>query len=99
MYIRNFNSNFLKNKSLSVQLMHPVRGNMFLVCVTVGLVLLASKYHKNVFQSVRHLCQCINSKSCKQSDNKKKDLKITLDKIILADTPEKCDYAIQRIHW
>ncbi|XP_043601729.1 exonuclease 3'-5' domain-containing protein 2 isoform X1 [Bombus pyrosoma] len=78
--------------------MHPVRSNMFLVCVTVGLVLLASKYHKNVFQSVRHLCQCINNKSCKQSDNKKKDLKITLDKIILADTPEKCDYAIQRIH-
>lgn len=78
--------------------MHPVKSKMFLVCVTVGLVLLASKYHKNVFQSVKHLCQRIKSKSYKQHDQKKKDLKITLDKIILADTPEKCDYAIQRIH-
>ncbi|CAK9807458.1 Exonuclease 3'-5' domain-containing protein 2 [Anthophora quadrimaculata] len=76
--------------------MHPVKNNMFLVCVTVGLVLLASKYRKNVFQSVKHLCQSIKSKSYKQTDNKK-DIKITLDKIILADTPEKCDYAIQRI--
>ncbi|CAK9824800.1 Exonuclease 3'-5' domain-containing protein 2 [Anthophora retusa] len=76
--------------------MHPVKSNMFLVCVTVGLVLLASKYRKNVFQSVKHLCQSIKSKSYKQTDNKK-DIKITLDKIILADTPEKCDYAIQRI--
>ena len=41
----------------------------------------------------------MKGKSCKQGDNKKKDLKISLDKIILADTPEKCDYAIQRIHW
>ncbi|KOC59183.1 Exonuclease 3'-5' domain-containing protein 2 [Habropoda laboriosa] len=76
--------------------MHPVKSNMFLVCVTVGLVLLASKYRKNVFQSVKHLCQSIKSKSYKQTDNKM-GLKIALDKIILADTPEKCDYAIQRI--
>ncbi|OAD52035.1 Exonuclease 3'-5' domain-containing protein 2 [Eufriesea mexicana] len=77
--------------------MRPVKSNMFLVCVTVGLVLLASKYRRNVFQSVKHLCQYIKSKNGKQSDDKKKDLKITLDKIILADTPEKCDYAVQRI--
>ncbi|CAL7938298.1 unnamed protein product [Xylocopa violacea] len=78
--------------------MHPVRSNnMFLVCVTVGLVLLASKYRRNVFQTVKHLCQTIKSKSCKQGDDRKKDHKITLDKIILADTPEQCDYAIQRI--
>lgn len=69
---------------------------MFLVCVTVGLVLLASKYRRNVFESVKHLCQSIKgSRGC----IKKKDFKITLDQIILADTPEKCDYAIQRIHW
>ncbi|XP_017886438.1 exonuclease 3'-5' domain-containing protein 2 [Ceratina calcarata] len=78
--------------------MHPARSNMFFVCVTVGLVLLASKYRKNVFQSVKQLCQSIKTKSSsKQNDNRKKDFKITLDKIILADTPEKCDYAIQRI--
>lgn len=71
---------------------------MFFVCVTVGLVLLASKYRKNVFQSVKHLCQSIKNKSYGKSD-KKQELKITLDKIILADTPEKCDYAIQRIRW
>lgn len=70
---------------------------MFFVCVTVGLVLLASKYRKNVFQSVKQLCQSIKSKGTKQSESKKKDFKISLDKIILADTPEKCDYAIQRI--
>ncbi|XP_043266269.1 exonuclease 3'-5' domain-containing protein 2 [Colletes gigas] len=77
--------------------MHPARNNMFLVCVTVGLVLLASKYRKNVLQSVKHLCQTIKNKNYKKSDDKKRDLKITLDKIILADTPEKCDYAIQCI--
>ncbi|XP_034193560.1 exonuclease 3'-5' domain-containing 2 [Osmia lignaria lignaria] len=76
--------------------MHSVKSNMFFVCVTVGLVLLASKYRKNVFQSVKHLCQSIKNKSYGKSD-KKQELKITLDKIILADTPEKCDYAIQRI--
>ena len=77
--------------------MHPAKNNMFLVCVTVGLVLLASKYRKNVLESVKHLCQSIKNKGCKKTNDKKKDLKIALDKIILADTPEKCDYAIQRI--
>ena len=77
--------------------MHPAKNNMFLVCVTVGLVLLASKYRKNVLESVKHLCQSIKNKGCKKTSDKKKDLKIALDKIILADTPEKCDYAIQRI--
>ncbi|XP_076164797.1 exonuclease 3'-5' domain-containing 2 isoform X2 [Ptiloglossa arizonensis] len=77
--------------------MHPARNDMFLVCVSVGLVLLASKYRKNVLQSVKHICETIKNKSYKESDDKKRDLKITLDKIILADTPEKCDYAIQCI--
>lgn len=77
--------------------MYPARNNMFLVCVTVGLVLLASKYRKNVLESVKHLCRSIKNKTHKKDNDKKKDLKITLDKIILADTPEKCDYAIQRI--
>ena len=77
--------------------MHPAKNNMFLVCVTVGLVLLASKYRKNVLESVKHLCQSIKNKGCKKTNDKKKELKIALDKIILADTPEKCDYAIQRI--
>lgn len=76
--------------------MNSIKNNMFFVCVTVGFVLLASKYRKNVFQSVKHFCQSIKNKSYGQND-KKKELKITLDKIILADTPEKCDYAIQRI--
>lgn len=79
--------------------MHPAKNNMFLVCVTVGLVLLASKYRKNVLESVKHICQSIKNKGCKKTNDKKKDLKIALDKIILADTPEKCDYAIQRIRW
>lgn len=29
--------------------------------------------------------------------NDSKEIKIILDKIILADSPEKCDYAVQRI--
>ncbi|XP_015432438.1 PREDICTED: exonuclease 3'-5' domain-containing protein 2 [Dufourea novaeangliae] len=77
--------------------MHPAKNNMFLVCVTVGLVLLASKYRKNVLESVIHLCQSIKNKSYKQRDTKKNKVNIALDKIILADTPEKCDYAVQRI--
>ncbi|KAL6445558.1 hypothetical protein ACFW04_000832 [Cataglyphis niger] len=92
---------------------------MFLVCVTVGLVFLASKYRNNVLRSVKHLYKNIknrdknrNDNSCKDkseedTDNKdlnnnennddNKEIKLILDKIILADSPEKCDYAVQRI--
>ncbi|XP_076651374.1 exonuclease 3'-5' domain-containing 2 [Halictus rubicundus] len=78
--------------------MHPAKNKMFLVCVTVGLVLLAStKYRRNVFDSVKHIYRSIKSKSYKQETNKRKDINVATDKIILADTPEKCDYAVQRI--
>ncbi|OXU24832.1 hypothetical protein TSAR_000057 [Trichomalopsis sarcophagae] len=81
------------------------KNNMFFMCVTVGLVLLASKYRNNVLRSVKQLCHGItkkstdnNSKKNRQDDNgKKKVLNISLDKVILADSPEKCDYAVQRI--
>lgn len=111
--------------------MVPARNNMFLVCVTVGLVFLASKYRNNVLRSVKHLYKNIknrdknpndnNDNSCKNQseedsvedqDNKddkdlnnnkgnddNKEIKLILDKIILADSPEKCDYAVQRIRW
>lgn len=101
--------------------MVPARNNMFLVCVTVGLVFLASKYRNNVLRSVKHLYKNIknrdknrNDNSCKDkseedADNKdlnnnennddNKEIKLILDKIILADSPEKCDYAVQRIRW
>lgn len=88
-----------------IYLMFQVRkNNMFFVCITVGLVLLASKYHNNVLWSVKQLCQGItkkssirnNKKESKNNDNRK-ELKVSLDKVILADSPEKCDYAIQRI--
>lgn len=95
--------------------MVPARNNMFLVCVTVGLVFLASKYRNNVLRSVKHLYKNIkntgkdssskakrdkqdtddNNNNNNEDDNK--EIKIILDKIILADSPEKCDYAIQRI--
>ncbi|XP_070154995.1 exonuclease 3'-5' domain-containing protein 2 [Polyergus mexicanus] len=102
--------------------MVPARNKMFLVCVTVGLVFLASKYRNNVLRSVKHLYKNIknrdknrNDNSCKDkseedADNKdnkdlnnnenngdNKEIKLILDKIILADSPEKCDYAVQRI--
>ncbi|KAL6262820.1 hypothetical protein P5V15_005610 [Pogonomyrmex californicus] len=98
--------------------MVPARNNMFLVCVTVGLVFLASKYRNNVLRSVKHLYKNIkNRDSTKNSNNSKpkrdekdidgnnnnedindnKEIKLILDKIILADSPEKCDYAVQRI--
>lgn len=117
--------------------MVPARNNMFLVCVTVGLVFLASKYRNNVLRSVKHLYKNIKNRdknpndiSCKNkfeedksndkikedkdTDNKddkdlnnnegndnndNKEIKLILDKIILADSPEKCDYAVQRIRW
>lgn len=80
---------------------------MFLVCVTVGLVFLASKYRENVLHSMRNLCHTIsNSRSSfsnsNKNNNKLEDEKnniIALDKIILADSPEKCDYAVQRLRW
>ncbi|KAH0956288.1 hypothetical protein HN011_006778 [Eciton burchellii] len=98
---------------------------MFLVCVTVGLVFLASKYRNNVLRSVKHLYKNLKNRdssrdnsNCKvkhenvvhnilnnnssNNNNKKKtddknEIKLILDKIILADSPEKCDYAVQRI--
>lgn len=75
------------------------RQNMLLVCVTVGLVFLASKYRDNVLRSVKHICHSIRSRGNTNNDKDKKKLNITLDKIILADSPEKCDYAVQRIRW
>jgi len=107
--------------------MVPPRNNMFLVCVTVGLVFLASKYRNNVLRSVKHLyknlknrdstrdnnCKVkhenvahniLNNNNSSNNNDKKKiddknDIKLILDKIILADSPEKCDYAVQRIRW
>ncbi|KAL7288082.1 hypothetical protein TKK_0017871 [Trichogramma kaykai] len=85
-------------------IMNELRKNVAFACVTVGLVLLASKYRNNVLQSVQHLCQGITKSRKKSKDQKDKmigqrqDTLFSLDKVILADTPEKCDYAIQRIH-
>ena len=79
------------------------KNNMFFgVCVTVGIVLLASKYRDNVLRSVKQFCHsmtCKNSINDDEEDksNNKKEVKISLDKVILADSPEKCDYAVQRI--
>lgn len=101
--------------------MVPARNNMFLVCVTVGLVFLASKYRNNVLHSVKNLYDNIkirdnnkknkknisdannkhddNIKSNNENNDDNKEIKLILDKIILADSPEKCDYAVQRIRW
>lgn len=77
--------------------MYPAKNKMFLVCVTVGLVLLAStKYRKNVIYSVKNIFRSIKNRNYKQ-EIKRKDINVATDKIILADTPEKCDYAVQRI--
>lgn len=93
---------------------------MFLVCVTVGLVFLASKYRNNVLRSVKHLYENIKiqdkikekkTKQAKQekyitdkstdqnNDNNddKEKIHLVLDKIIVADSPEKCDCAVQLI--
>ncbi|EZA55697.1 Exonuclease 3'-5' domain-containing protein [Ooceraea biroi] len=100
--------------------MVPARNNMFLVCVTVGLVFLASKYRNNVLRSVKHLYKNLKSRDSSRDNGKckvkrentvnnsnntnndkenddKNGVKLILDKIILADSPEKCDYAVQRI--
>lgn len=80
---------------------------MFFTCVTVGLVLLASKYRNNVLESVKQICHSIAKKRKGRTDetrinedsNYRKELKVSIDKIILADSPEQCDYAVQRIRW
>ncbi|XP_034935215.1 exonuclease 3'-5' domain-containing protein 2-like [Chelonus insularis] len=78
---------------------------MFFICLTVGLVFLASKLRENVIHSVKNLCHnVISHKSNISDDNNNnyqiinKQALISLDKIILADSPEKCDYAIQQIY-
>lgn len=77
----------------------------FASCVTVGLVFLASKYRNNVFRSVQNIYHSLipnNNVTVDTDDNNNYQLNenndlITLDKIILADSLEKCDYAVQRI--
>lgn len=77
--------------------MLQIRKNMFLVCVTVGLVLLASKYRNKVLRGVKNICAGIKRRNNKSNNNDEKEITIKLDQIILADSLEKCDYAIQRI--
>lgn len=72
---------------------------MFLVCVTVGLVLLASKYRNNMVRGVKKIYSTIKRRNNKSSSNDKKEIKIELSQIILADSLEKSDYAVQRIYW
>lgn len=79
--------------------MLQIRKNMFLVCVTVGLVLLASKYRNNMVRGVKKIYSTIKRRNDKSSSNEKKEIKIELSQIILADSLEKSDYAVQRIHW
>lgn len=74
------------------------KDNMIFVCMTVGLALVASKYRNNVLKSLRQFCQNIfifnnniNNKSSVNVDS------ITSDNVILVDSPEKCDHALQRI--
>lgn len=67
---------------------------MLFVCVTVGLMLLASKYRDNIFHGVKQICHSL-TQTDKKKGKKRKD--VTFDQIILADSLEKCDVAIQNI--
>lgn len=76
--------------------MFPIRkDNMIFVCMTVGLALVASKYCNNVLKSFRQFYQNLFIFNKCLSIEKK--FHITSDKVILVDSPEKCDYALQRI--
>ncbi|XP_031842751.1 exonuclease 3'-5' domain-containing 2 isoform X2 [Nomia melanderi] len=46
---------------------------------------------------MKNVLSNIKNKSYKWENKKRKDVTITLDKVVIADTPEKCDYAIQLI--
>ena len=70
---------------------------MFFVCVTAGLVYLASKYRSKVVRSVKKFCKNITNTKNNCIEKKSKVNEMALDKIILADSPESCDYAVQRI--
>lgn len=71
--------------------------NMIFVCVTAGLLFLASKYGENVVKSVKSLCHSITSQHDDEEVKSDKKFVLPLNKIILADSLEKCDYAVQRI--
>ncbi|XP_015610219.1 exonuclease 3'-5' domain-containing protein 2 [Cephus cinctus] len=75
------------------------KSNMFFVCVTVGFVLLASKYRDNVLRGVRQLCHRFISKRVSQDGHTacKKVVEVNPHQIIVAESPEKCDYAVQCI--
>ncbi|KAI4488611.1 hypothetical protein M0802_011427 [Mischocyttarus mexicanus] len=78
--------------------MLKIRQNMFLVCVTVGLVLLASKYRNNMLRGVKKIYSGIKRKDNKLSNKIKEEIKIEVKQVILADSLEKSDYAVQRIN-
>ncbi|XP_063986726.1 exonuclease 3'-5' domain-containing protein 2 [Diachasmimorpha longicaudata] len=71
--------------------------NMIFACVTAGLLYLATKYHDNVFRSVKSICHSIVSQHDNEELKNHKKSVLPITKIILADSPEKCDYAVQRI--
>ncbi|XP_014203861.1 exonuclease 3'-5' domain-containing protein 2 [Copidosoma floridanum] len=81
------------------------------VCVTLGLALLASRYRDNVLRSVKRLCQGIavsmiptrannhpDTPATQRHQQPQQKLLLELNKdVILADSPELCEYAVQRI--
>ncbi|XP_046487671.1 exonuclease 3'-5' domain-containing protein 2 [Neodiprion pinetum] len=72
------------------------KDNIFFVCMTVGLALVASKYRNNVLRSLRQFCQNVFlfNKNLSIED---RNFYVESDKVILVKSPEKCDYALQRI--
>ncbi|KAF7995039.1 hypothetical protein HCN44_004511 [Aphidius gifuensis] len=87
---------------------------MFFVCVTVGLVFFVSKYRDNVLRGVQNLCQgIITSTTCPsdkiQDENINninnenniilyKNPEYKLNKIILADSLDSSDHAVQHLY-
>lgn len=80
--------------------------SMFFVCVTVGLVLFASKYRENVCRGFRQLCNSLRVKR-KSKDEEEVDIgmtssnefRISLNKVVLVESLDSCDRAIQHIRW
>ncbi|XP_074114909.1 exonuclease 3'-5' domain-containing 2 [Cotesia typhae] len=86
---------------------------MILECITVGILFLATKYRDNVVSGIKNLCKINKSKSdysdknnnvndnsgdnYKYNNNEALVPALSFNNIILADNPEKCDFAVERL--
>lgn len=68
---------------------------LFTFLITVGFVILVSIYYNKIVVKIKHFWYNNKYINDKLGRNTKKNF--AFDKVVLADTLEKCEYAVQHI--